>query len=174
MTPHGYIQYPAPFCKVSWSILIIFVFKPRCVWYHNQQRSSQTFFLSLVTDNSTILKINFKSEHHFSASFQKHFDKLPLRTHSLLILTTCTYTDNYVGNTLWCELWQMVCCYVIENVLKVYVNATLTIQKERDTCVVYAYSAICICPKHLPTKPDENNRNFEGPRCWILLLEYSN
>ena len=36
--------------------------------------------------------------------------------------------------------------YVLEDVLKVYVNVTCTIQKECDTSDIYANSVICICP----------------------------
>ena len=48
MTSHGYIQHPAPFCTVSWSFLIIFVFKLWCVWYHI---SNWVYRLVLIKSN---------------------------------------------------------------------------------------------------------------------------
>ena len=94
------------------------------------------FFLLKVIDNFKISKINVKIEHQFTAPFHKHLHKLPLCTLSLLILTTCTL--NHVVDRLRFKSWQDICCHVIENVLKSYVNVTCTIQKKRDTSVVYA------------------------------------
>ena len=48
-----------------------------------------------------------------------------------------TYTDKHVGKTFWRKSLQEICCHVIENVLKIYVNVTCTIQKTRDTSVIY-------------------------------------
>ena len=42
--------------------------------------------------------------------------------------------------------------------LKNYVNVTYTIQKKRDTRVIYANSVICVCPWPLPTKPVKKSK----------------
>ena len=48
-----------------------------------------------------------------------------------------TYTDMHVGKTFWCKSLQEICCHVIKNVLKIYVNVTCIIQKTRDTSMIY-------------------------------------
>ena len=55
---------------------------------------------------------------------------------------------------------------MIENVLKMYVNVTFTIQKTRDSSVAYSKSVICGRQK--------KNRNFERPKTLNLSLDYSN
>ena len=49
-----------------------------------------------------------------------------------MVLTS--YTDNNVRKTIWCD---MLSCDL--NVLKICVNVTCTLQKKRDTNVIYAY-----------------------------------
>ena len=94
-------------------------------------------FLELkVIDNFNISKINVKFEPQFIGPFQKHLHQLHLCTFSLLILTI--YTGSHVGKTFRCKSWQEICCHVIENVLKKYVNLTCKIQKTRGTSVIHA------------------------------------
>ena len=93
-------------------------------------------FLQLkLIDSFKISKINVKFEHHFIVPFWKHLHKLSLCTLPLLILIT--YTDKHVGKTFCCKSLREICCHVIENVLKFYVNVTCTILKARDTSVIY-------------------------------------
>ena len=78
------------------------------------------FFLSKVTDNVNILKINVKLKHQFTAHFEKILHKLPVCT--LIILTLTIYTCNHMAITIQCIACQEIFCHVIENVFKTYVK----------------------------------------------------
>ena len=78
-----------------------------------------TFFNSTVSDNVNTLKINVKI-----SSFLEIFPEVTLCT--LTILTLTTYTCNHMANVIKCKACQEICCHVVENVFKIYVNVTST------------------------------------------------
>ena len=62
--------------------------------------------------------------------YSSFFKTSPLVTFMHAFITDIDYVH-------WQACEEEICCHVIENVLKIYVNVTCTIQKTRDTSVIY-------------------------------------
>ena len=79
-----------------------------------------------------------------------------------------------MGKTFWCTSWQEICCHVIENAIKI--TLTPLAQYKRHVIQAFFIHNLSFCiPLVFSNKTERKQiETLKGPRCWILLLDYSN